>query len=215
MRESSTVAASEVQPWTLPPLWVAACVGAVVVLAFTVVHDWLISDIWFNLGPMLFAGALSGLAIQWSYRNGVRRHSTAAWFGYAGLLSAELIALGAVSLVVLEPRFTMAELLVRDDAIDLLIPPSMPLMAATMVVGTIAFWLLSNRRRTAVVPILVTQVLLVFLLGHQFAFLGLVESTSQLLVAFLQFTGITLTLAAAYSGAVTWTAVTTMRRSGV
>ena len=213
MRESSPVAASDVLAWTLPPLWVPAGAGALVVLAFTVVHDWLISDIWFNVGPMVVAGALSGLAIGWSYRSGVRHHSTAAWFGYSALLSAELIALGAVSLAVLEPRFTMAELLVRDDAFALLVAPSMPLIVATMLVGTVAFWLLSGRRTHTVVPIILTQVLLVFLLGHQFAFLGLVESTSQLLVALLQFTVITLVMAAAYSGAVMWAAIAVARRS--
>ncbi len=213
MRDTTNTADTGLASWPLPGHSTAAGVGAVLVLAFTVAHGVFISDIWFNVGPMVVAGALSGLAIAWSYRRGVRRHSTAAWFGYAGLLSTEMLVLGIVSLVVLEPRFTMAELLVRDDAIDLLIPPSVPLMAATMLIGTAAFWLVSNRRAAAVVPILSTQVLLVFLLGHQFAFLGLVEQSSRLLVALLEFSVLTLGLAAAFSGAVMWATIALSRAS--
>jgi hypothetical protein len=45
---------------------------------------------------------------------------------------------------------------------------------------------------------LVTQVLLVFLLGHQFAFLGLVESSSALLAIFAEFALYTVGLSAAF-----------------
>lgn len=214
MRDMKTIDSSDLASWPLPGKATSAGVGAALVLAFTVVHGVFISDIWFNAVPMIVAGALSGLTIAWSYGSGVRRHSTGAWFGYAALLSAEMVVLGIASLVVLEPRFTMAELLLRDDAFDLLIPPSVPLMVATMVFGTLAFWLVSNRRRAALVPILTTQVLLVFLLGHQFAFLGLVEQSSQLLVALLEFSVITLGLAGAFSASVMWTTIATSRATG-
>ena len=187
-----------------PPIWMGALSGVVVVLGFTVVHNVFIADIWFNVGPMLFAGALCGFCITWSYRKGVAEHSTAAWFRYAGLYAAELIALGAVSLVVLRPRFTMAELMVADDAFEQLMPPSMPLMIGAMVVGTVLIWLYLGRCRAALVAIAVTQVLLVFLLGHQFAFLGLVESSSVLLVIFSEFALFTVGIAAAFCFGVMW-----------
>jgi hypothetical protein len=184
--------------WAAPPKWLGALTGVVVVLAFTIVHNVFIADIWFNVGPMLFAGALCGFSIAWSYRKGVTHHSTASWFRYGGLYAAEMIALGAVSLLVLRPRFTMAELLVADDAFEQLLSPSMPLIIGAMVVGTIVIWLYCGRRREALGPILVTQVLLVFLLGHQFAFLGLVESSSALLVVASGFALITVGLTAAF-----------------
>jgi hypothetical protein len=212
MRDPNTTAESRVGSWPLPRTSVSASVGAVVVLVFVVAHGLFITDIWFNAGPMIVGGALSGLAIAWSYRSGVRRHSTAAWLGYAGLLSVEMIALGIVSLVALEPRFTMAELLVRDDAIDVLLPPALPLMVVAMFVGTVGFWLMSNRRIGAIVPLLVAQVLLVLFLGHQFAVLGLVEQTTRLVVGFLEFTLITVGLAAAFSGGVMWATITAARR---
>ncbi len=191
-------------PWGAPPIWLGALTGVVVVFGFTVVHDVFISDIWFNVGPMMFAGALCGFCIVWSYRKGVADHSTAAWFRYAGLYAAEMIALGAVSFAVLRPQFTMAELMVADDAFDRLLPPSMPLMIGAMAVGTILVWLYCGRRRTALIPIVSTQVLLVFFLGHQFAFLGLVESSSALLEVFGEFALFTVGLAAAFCFGVMW-----------
>lgn len=109
-----------------------------------------------------------------------------------------MIALGAVSLVVLRPRFTMAELMVADDAFERLLAPSAPLMIGAMMAGTISIWFYYGRRWAALAPILVTQVLLVFLLGHQFAFLGLVESSSALLVVFGEFALFTVGLTATF-----------------
>lgn len=184
--------------WGAPPIWLGALTGVVVVFGFTVAHDVFISDIWFNVGPMMFAGALCGFCLVWSYRKGVADHSTAAWFRYAGLYVAEMIALGAVSFALLRPQFTMAELMVADDAFDRLLPPSMPLMIGAMAIGTILIWVYCGRRRPALLPIAFTQVLLVFFLGHQFAFLGLVETSSALLEVFGEFSLFTVGLAAAF-----------------
>lgn len=193
--------------WAMPSTWLGALVGVVVVFGFTIFHSVFIADIWFNVGPMLFAGALCGFGVTWSYRRVVGDHSTGAWIRYAGLYAAEMIALGAVSLAVLRPRFTMAELLVTEDDMEQLMPPSMPLMIGAIVVGTILFWVLYGQRRGAVAPILVTQVLLVFLLGHQLAFLGLVESSSTLIVAFGEFAVIAVGIAAAFCFGVMWSTV--------
>ncbi len=178
--------------------------GVVVVLGFTAVHYVFISDIWAYLGQMLFAGALCGVFIVWSYREAVTEHSTGAWFRYCGLYAAEMIALGGVSLLVLRPQFTMAELLAADDAFDRLLPPSIPLMIGAMATGTIVIWWYYGRRRAALAPILVTQVILVFLLGHQFAFLGLVEPSTSLLVVFGEFALLTIALAAGFGASVMW-----------
>jgi hypothetical protein len=203
MADAETVpgAASNRGPSPVVP---GAFSGVVVVLGFTVIHDAFISDIWFNVGPMVLAGALCGASIAWSYRHGVAQPSPAGWFRYAILLSAEMIALGAVSLLVLSPRFTMAELMVADDAFDRLLPPSIPLMIGAMVVGTAVVWMSFGRRRGALLPILVSQILLVFLLGHQFAFLGLVEASSTLFVVFGEFALLTIGLAVVFAAGVAW-----------
>lgn len=203
MREAAAIGKSAFTRPT-PPVWLGALSGVVVVLGFTIVHNLFIADIWFNAGPMFFAGALCGSCIVWSYRKGVPDHSTAAWFWYAGLYAVEMIALGAVSLALLRPRFTMTELLVADDAFERLMPPSVPLLIGAILVGTALVWLYCGRRGTALAPILVTQVLLVFLLGHQFAFLGLVESSSALLVVFGEFALIAVSLTVVFCLSVMW-----------
>ena len=176
------------------------------VLAFTIFHNAFIVDIWWNIRPMLFAGALCGFSVVWSYRRAVE-HSTGAWFRYSGLYAIEIVALGVISLAVLRPRFTMAEALVMDDAMAELTPPVLPLMVGVMLAGTIMFWLYYGQRRGTLVPFLVTQVLLVFLLGHQLAFLGVVESSSTLMVFFGEFALIVFGIAAAFSVGVMWSTI--------
>jgi hypothetical protein len=169
----------------------AALSGALTVLAFVVVHDLWISDIWFNLGPMVLAGALCGLVIVWSYANAVPEHIPARWFVYNGFLVGLLVALGAVSFLVLDPMFTMAEAMEMDNALEMLIPPALPLMIGAVLVGTVLMWAAYGRKAGALAPILVTQALLVFLVGHNLAILGLVELSGDLLTIFVEFIGLT------------------------
>ncbi len=63
----------------------------------------------------------------------------------------------------------------------------------------------------ALVPSALTQVLLVFFLGHQFAFLGLGESSSALLVVFGEFALFTAGLTAAFCLAVMGSAMALQR----
>ncbi len=203
----TAIVSTEARMWATAPVWVGALSGVVVVLGFVLFHDIFIVDIWFNLGPMLIAGAVCGLSVAWSYRWAEVDHSTGAWFRYGGLYAAEIVALGAVSIAVLQPRFTMAEMLVADDAMGMLLPPSMPFMVGAMLIGTFLFWLYYGRRIAAVIPILITQVLVVFLLGHQLAFLGLIESSSTLLVAYVEFALIAVVIAAVYCSGVMWATI--------
>jgi hypothetical protein len=195
------------QTWAVPPTWLGAVTGVVVVFGFTIFHHLVIADIWFNIGPMLIAGAICGLCVTWSYRKAVLDHSTGAWFRYGGLYAVEMTALGAVSVAVLQPRYTMAELLVADNDMELLMPPSIPLMIGAMVVGTVLFWLYYERRWAALFPILVTQMLLVFMLGHQLAFLGLVEPSSTLVVAFGEFALLAIGIMVAFCVVAMWSAI--------
>jgi hypothetical protein len=94
--------------------------------------------------------------------------------------------------------------MVADDAFDRLLPPSIPLMIGAVVVGTVLIWFYCGWRRSALVPIISTHVLLVFFLGHQFAFLGLVESSSALLEVFSEFALFTVGLTAAFCFGVMW-----------
>lgn len=120
----------------------------------------------------------------------------------ARILATLLVALGGASLLVLDPRLTMAEAMVMEDALSELIPPALPLIVGAIVIGTLALWLGFGRRRRTLVPLLVTQIMLVFLVGHNFAILGLVEMSSGLLTLTVEFVGITFFLAGAYGAGV-------------
>lgn len=75
-------------------------------------------------------------------------------------------------------------------------------MASAMMVGTLVVWLGLDRRRHAAVPILVTQLVLVVLVAHTLATLGLVELTTDALALVWEFIGLTILLAAAFAGGV-------------
>lgn len=168
-------------------------------LGFAVIHDILIVDIWFNIGPMAAAGAACGLCVTWSYDKAIADHSTRRWFAYNTSCATLIVALGAASFAVLNPQFTMAELMVADDALEQVIPPALPLMIAATLVGTLILWALFGRTRAAVIPILVTQILLVLLVGHNLAILGLVEVSSDVLRVFGEFVALTAFLAAGFA----------------
>ena len=185
-----------------PSAALGALVGAVTVLGFAVIHDIFIVDIWDSIRRMVIAGALCGLCLTWSYNKAVGHHSTGRWWAYIGSCAAVLVALGGVSFVVLDPRFTMAELIAADDALARLIPPVLPLMIVASLVGTLVVWVGFGRRWRAIIPILVTQVLLVFLVGHNLAILGVVEMSSDLLTVAWEFVGLTLFLAATFAAGV-------------
>lgn len=177
--------------------------GALATLGFIVIHDIWILDIWDMTGQMVFAGALSGLLIVWSYNAAVTEHSPSRWLGYNGLITLLLVLLGIASFVVLEPRFTMGEAMTMgDDAIGQLLPPAIPLMIGAALVGTAVLWAAFGRRRGALLPILLAQALVVFFVGHQLAILGVVEATGELIVFYGEFVIIALYLAAAYAGGV-------------
>lgn len=175
---------------TQPSILAGAASGAITVLVFTTLHGLLITDIWFNAGPMAFSGLLCGVLLVWSYRTTGVEHTARRWWAYVGASSVLLMALGPVSVLTLDARWTMAEMMDNEDAFELLLGPSLPLMGVAAVVGTGVLWVWLGRRPRALLPILLTQVLLVFFAGHQLAFLGLIEVSSDTAVALVEFAGL-------------------------
>ncbi len=182
-----------------PGLAIGAAAGGLTVLGFTVLHDIVISDIWFNLMPMLIAGMICGLCLAWSYRSTAGGRSAARWYGYNASYVLILLMLGAVSLVVLEPRFTMAELMVADDPLGDLLPPAVPLLVVGPLVATVVTWALFGRNRASVLPILVTQFIIGFLLGHNLAALGAVVWVAEIVPLLAEFVVLTVALAVAFA----------------
>lgn len=140
--------------------------------------------------------------LVWSYNAAVEPHLTRRWLAYNGSYAVLLVLLGAASFVVLEPQFVMAELMDADDALQLVLPHGVPLMVGAAAIGTLALWALYGRKPRALIPILVTQALLVFLVGHNLAILGIVEMTSGLLLVGAEFVGLTVFLAGVFAGGV-------------
>jgi hypothetical protein len=157
-----------------------AVAGATSVVVFTAVHQWLISDIWNTLLPMMAAGALCGVTMAWSYaRLFGQRLSLASWVGYNALYVGLLVLLGLVSVIVFEPIVTAAEILEIGGA-----PPPELFRSATPL--TVVFVLLSaagigrlwGRSVLDYVAVLLACTTVVVLLGINLSILGLVRFTS-------------------------------------
>lgn len=118
------------------PKTLGALSSGLTVMGFVIIHDILISDIWFNFGRLVFSGALCGLVIVWRCTNTVPDHSPRRLSAYNGINVGLLVALGALSLLVLDPKVTMAESRRMDDAMARLVPPALPLMTAAILFGT-------------------------------------------------------------------------------
>lgn len=203
MSEMAVHRSDRSRTWERPSMVHGALSGGGTVLVFAFVHDVWISDIWFNVGPMVLSGALCGLAVVWSYNSAEPSQSMRRWFVFNGVLVGLLVALGGLSFVVLDPRFTMAEAMAMEDALAELIPPALPLMIGAIVVGTALVWVGYGRRARALIPAFVVQVLLVFLVGHNLAILGLVELSGDLVVTFVEFIGLTALLGFGFAAGVT------------
>ena len=106
------------------------------------------------------------------WRN-VRRR--AGWFTLNAAYVGTLLALGVVSVMLYEPEWTFAELNVPNPPLGDLFTRVVPLMVIYTVGATLLVWASFGRVRSAFVPILVTEALLVLLLGHNVAIIGLVS----------------------------------------
>jgi hypothetical protein len=161
-----------------------AAAGVVATLAFTLVHDLLISDIWEMGIAMSVVGGACGLCLAWSYGRLSIRPSVATWFAYNGAYIAAFSLLAVVSLLVYEPVTTTAAILERGGPIDHLIVRTLPMAVLFTLVASGAIALLFGPSPRAFGPILVTSVLLVAGLGLNVAPIGLVafEGSAPLLV---------------------------------
>ncbi len=176
-----------------------AAAGVLATVAFTVFHDLWISDIWATFAPMLVAGALSGLSLAWSYSTVPGPDSARRWFGYNAVHVGLLLALGVVSLAVLDPIMSMAEIMASPDPLGDVLPPAVPLMAAAAVLGAAVVWLAYGRRPASLAPMLVTQAMLVFFIGHNLAILGLVDIPANERGRLLSFVGVTVFLGVSFA----------------
>lgn len=184
----------------LRPIVIGSVAGAIAVMAFTILHDLLISNIWFMLVPMLIAGALCGLLLGWSYVVLDDRPSIGGWLRYNGLYLILLFALGPISLLAFEPVITIPELLASPNGLPgelvrLVTPLALAYTAAMSVIIT----LLHDRRWSALVAVLPATAILMALLGLNIAAMGLVVLSDGWLPMFVELLALIVTLNLVYA----------------
>lgn len=157
------------------PVRSGAVAGAISALAFALVHDLFISDIWTTAPIMMAAGALCGMTLSRSYDRLFARPRLRGWVGWNVAHVAMFGLLGLVSVLVFEPVTTMAALIVANEPPDALIRQAMPVTIAFTVATSLLLWAVFSSRPSDLVPVLVSTTTLVLLLGLNVSVIGLVE----------------------------------------
>lgn len=152
-----------------------ALAGAAATVAFTVVHDIFISDIWFSLPLMLIAGGLCGACIGWGYAVLAIVPSLRSWLGYNALYVALLGGLGVASVIAFEPVTTVAALIAEGGPPGQLIGRAMPLTLLFAVAGAGVIGIVYRADRLGYFAASITCLVVVLLLGMNISALGLVE----------------------------------------
>jgi hypothetical protein len=148
--------------------------GAFSALVFCVVHQLLISPIWFALIAMLVAGAVSGASLAWSYALVARRPTVGSWIRYNSLYVVILLALGAVSLIMFEPITSIATLLESNEPPRALIGRALPITLFFTIGSGGLLTLLYRPGRLGALAIFVTTLVVILFLGLNISILGLV-----------------------------------------
>jgi len=159
----------------LRPVGEGATAGALATLGFLILHAIAISDIWFSAPMMLVTGAACGTCLSWSHASVFAPGTTSTWVTWNTAQTGLLLLLGLASLAVFSPQWSMAELMVDEPPLGELFGQALPLMAAFTVIGGIALWAAFSRRASTLLSVLATVALLVLLLGHNAAIIGLVD----------------------------------------
>lgn len=152
-----------------------ALAGIAAALGFTLLHQLLISSIWFALPAMLVAGALCGGALAWSYGEVVRRFDRRRWLAWNAAYVALLVALGVASRLVFTPMTTIAALLASQEPPRELIGRALPLTGAFVAAAVLLWSLVMRASWRGVLSLVVTAVLVVGALGLNISILGFVE----------------------------------------
>ena len=168
--------------------------GAVSAVVFVWVHDIFISDIWFSLVLMMFAGAICGLCIAGTYGLMASRFSVWGWLGYNGIYVGLLGLLGLVSVLVFEPVTTIAALVAVNGPPEQLIGQAMPVTVFFTLGMAVLIGRLYARRWIHFGAVLLTCFVVVLLLGLNVSVIGLVEVPRSSLYLILELFGLILAL---------------------
>jgi hypothetical protein len=151
-----------------------ALAGAFSAFIFAVVHQFLISPIWFAVVAMLVAGAVCGGCLAWSYVLAVKDPTVRTWLRYNTLYLLILVALGITSVSIFTPVTTIAELLESSEPPRALIAQAFPVTATFTGVSAALLVALYRPAWDGAAAILTTTLVIVLVLGMNISILGFV-----------------------------------------
>jgi hypothetical protein len=152
-----------------------AIAGVLSAFVFVVIHDIFISNIWFSLVVMLIAGAACGMSVGWAYGAMVPDRSVRSWASFNAAFVLMFFALGLASVLVFEPRTTIAVLIEENEPPGDLIAAALPMTAVFTIGAAVVMAWIFGRGWSSLGPALVTSVVLVVLLGLNVSVIGLVD----------------------------------------
>jgi len=176
-----------------------AIAGAFAALVFCVVHQLLISPIWFALVAMLIAGAVCGASLAWSYTVAVGSRTVRSWIQYNALYVGVLVALGITSLMMFEPVTTIPELLKSNEPPRALIGHALPVTAVFTAASAALLGALYRPGWGGAGAILVTTLVVVLFLGLNISILGLVFVPRSMSYVIAEVLTLIVTLASVYA----------------
>ena len=181
-------------------IWSSAVASLVSVIAFAMVHDIWISDIWFSLEFMLFAGAICGMSVGWCYGILFKEPVVRNWIMFNGLFLVMFILLAIISVMIFEPVTTISAVIAANEAPVELIRQAMPLTVIYILVVSLILNQFYGRSRYRFGVILITTTLLVLLLGLNVSVIGLVSVSSGTLYLILEMFGLILLIDLVFAG---------------
>ncbi|MEJ2305660.1 MAG: hypothetical protein P8Y14_29410 [Anaerolineales bacterium] len=173
--------------------------GAASALAFAIIHDIFISDIWFSLPLLVVAGGLCGLCVGWTYGLLAGRPSIRSWLRYNALFVGMFVFLGVVSVLLFEPVSTIPELMASNGLPDHLFSQAMPMTTVSTLAMAAIIGRLYGRTWAHYAAILLTCTVLVLLLGLNVSVIGLVFIPGSSIYLIAELFGLILALNLVYA----------------
>lgn len=177
-----------------------AMAGALSALVFCVIHQLIISSIWFAIGAMLVAGAVCGTCLAWSYALSIKNFTVGSWIQYNALYVCVLVGLGITSIILFEPVTTIPELLKSKAPPGALIARALPITALFTAGSAVLLTVLYRPGWRGVGAIFVTTVVVVLFLGMNISILGLVFVPKALFYVLAEVLVLIVSLALVYAG---------------
>ena len=177
-----------------------AIAGFVSTLIFTIVHQILITDIWFSFFIMAAAGIISGIAIAGSYGKIIKTPSIKNWLGYNFIFIFMFVLIALCSILVFEPVTTAAEVIQAKIRPDELIKRALPLSGIFTASFSLIMGFIFGKKVIDYLLILLTNSILMIFLGLNVSIIGLVKIPSSFIYLVFELFALIITIFVVYAG---------------